>query len=160
MSIGAANLFASNIIQSFRARQARPATELGIARYVALLVLAGAFCLAVFVKPAFAINFQLLGGAWILQIFPAVILGLYTRRLHPAALLAGWVSGMIAATSMAVSTNFSPLFPLHAGAATVIGAIVFYSLLVNLIVTVGLSWALNAAKADAGSDLTTAADYG
>jgi len=159
MSIGAANLFASNILQSFRARQARPATELGIARYVALLILAGAFCIAVFVKPAFAINFQLLGGAWILQIFPAVILGLYTRRLHPAALLAGWAAGMLAATWMAVSTNFAPLFPLHAGLATLSGAIVFYSLLANLIVTVALSWALTAAKADAGQDLTTAADY-
>jgi SSS family solute:Na+ symporter len=159
MSIGAANLFASNILQSFRARQARPPSELGIARYVALLVLAGAFCLAVLVKPAFAINFQLLGGAFILQIFPAVVLGLYTRRLHPAALLAGWGGGMIAATWMALSTNFAPLFPLWAAAGTLTGAIVFYSLLVNLLVTLVLSWVLNAVRIDSGTDRTTAADY-
>jgi hypothetical protein len=48
---------------------------------------------------------------------------------------------------------------LHVAGATVAGAIVFYSLLVNLIVTIGLSWVLNAANADAGTDLTTAADY-
>lgn len=159
MSIGSANLFASNILQSFRARQTRPSSELGTARYVALCVLAGAFCIAVFVKPVFAIDFQLLGGAWILQIFPAVILGLYTRRLHPAALLAGWAVGMTAATWMVVSTGFSAVFPLHLGAAVVPGAIVLYSLLANLIVTVLLTWVLNLAKADAGSDLTTAADY-
>jgi len=159
MSIGAANLFASNIVQSFRARQTRAASELGIARYVALCVLAGGFCIAVFVKPAFAINFQLLGGAWILQIFPAVILGLYTRWLHPTALLVGWAAGMVTASWMVAATGFSSIFPLHVGGATVSGAIVFYSLLVNLAVTVALSWALNAAKADAGSDLTTAADY-
>jgi SSS family solute:Na+ symporter len=159
MSIGAANLFASNILQSFRSRLSRPQTELGTARIVALCVLAGAFCLAVFVKPAFAINFQLLGGAWILQIFPSVILGLYTRRLHPNALLAGWIGGMLTATWMAVSTNFSPLFALHAGGAVLSGAIVFYSLFVNLIVTIVLSWVLSAVRADGGSDLTTAADY-
>jgi SSS family solute:Na+ symporter len=159
MSIGAANLFASNILQSFRARQARPSSELGMARYVALCVLAGAFSIAVFVKPAFAIDFQLLGGAWILQIFPAVVLGLYTRRLHPTALLFGWGAGMAAATWMVVATGFSSVFPLHVAGATVAGAIVFYSLLVNLIVTIGLSWVLNAANADAGTDLTTAADY-
>ena len=159
MSIGAANLFASNILQSFRARATRPGIELGIARYVALFVLAGAFCLAVFVKPAFAINFQLLGGAWILQIFPAVVLGLYTRRLHPGALLAGWGGGMLAATWMAVSTDFSPLFPIHAAGATLMGAIVFYSLLVNLIVTFVYSGVMSAAKANFGTDFTSAADY-
>ncbi len=159
MAIGAANLFASNILQSFRARQARPSTELGIARYVALCVLAGAFCIAVFVKSAFAINFQLLGGAWILQIFPAVILGLYTRRLHPWALFAGWAAGMLASSWMVAATGFSALYPVHVGAATISGAIVLYSLIVNLLVTILLSWVFSAAKADAGTDLTTAADY-
>jgi SSS family solute:Na+ symporter len=159
MSIGSANLFASNILQSFRARQTRPSSELGIARYVALCILAGAFCIAVFIKPAFAIDFQLLGGAWVLQIFPSVILGLYTRRLHPTALLIGWAFGMAAATWMVVATNFSSVFPLHIGAAVVPGAVVFYSLLVNLIVTIILTWVLNSVRADAGTDLTTAADY-
>ena len=159
MSIGAANLFASNILQSFRTRQTRPATELGIARMVTLCVLAGGFCLAVFVKPVFAINFQLLGGAWILQIFPAVVLGLYTRRLHPAALLSGWAAGMFAATWMAVSTNFSPLFALRANALTLTGAIVLYSLIANLITTFVVTYALAASKADPGADLTTASDY-
>ena len=159
MSIGAANLFASNILQTFRARQERPQIETNVARYLALCVLAGAFCIAVFIKPQFSINFQLLGGAWILQIFPAVILGLYTRKLHPAALLVGWLAGIVSGTWMVVATGFAAVFPLHIAGATLPGAIVFYSLAVNIVVTAVLSWIFNAAKLHAGSDLTTAADY-
>ncbi len=158
MSIGAANLFASNILQSFQARAARPSSEFNTARFVALGVLAGAFCIAIFIKPAFAIDFQLLGGAWILQIFPAVILGLYAR-LHPTALLVGWAAGMAAATWMVVATSFSSLFSLHAGAWALTGAIVFYSLIVNVIVSLILTGILYAMKTDAGTDFTTAADY-
>lgn len=159
MSIGAANLFASNILQTFRARQTRPASEFNTARYIALLVLAGGFSIAVFVRPQFAINFQLLGGAWILQIFPAVVLGLYTRWFHPTALLAGWAAGMAAATWMAVSTNFATFFPLHLGGAVLAGANMFYAFIVNLGVTVVLTLVLGAIKANAGTDVTTAADY-
>ena len=143
MSIGAANLFASNILQTFRARLGRPAVEANIARYLALIVLTGAFCIAVLVKPQFSINFQLLGGAWILQIFPAVILGLYVRRLHPRALLAGWVCGMVCATWMVFSTGFSSVFPLHVGGAVVPGASSSISFLVNLAVTALLSFAFS-----------------
>ena len=45
-----------------------------------------------------AINFQLLGGIWILQTLPAIVLGLYTRWLHRWALLAGWAVGMVYGT--------------------------------------------------------------
>jgi len=159
MAIGAANLFASNILQSFRARRSRPTSEFNTARYVALAVLAGGFCIAVFVRPQFAIDFQLLGGAWILQIFPATILALYTRWFHPAALFAGWLAGMIAATWMAAATNFATFFPLHLGGAVLAGANMFYAFIVNLIVTAVLTAALGAMKAQAGTDLTTAADY-
>ena len=45
-----------------------------------------------------AINFQLLGGIWILQTFPAIVFGLYTRWFHRWALLAGWAVGMVYGT--------------------------------------------------------------
>jgi SSS family solute:Na+ symporter len=156
MAIGAANLFASNIVQSFSSRMAHPQGELTTARYVALVVLTGAFIIAALLKPQFAINFQLLGGAWILQIFPSVVIGLY-RRLNPQALLAGWVCGMIAATWMVVSTGFASIYPLHAGALTIAGAIVFFSLLVNLAVTFVVT--VFAGARLRGSDATAAADY-
>ena len=46
----------------------------------------------------FAINLQLLGGVWILQTFPAMVFGLYTRWFHRWALLVGWAVGMVYGT--------------------------------------------------------------
>ena len=45
-----------------------------------------------------AINFQLLGGIWILQTFPVIVFSLYTRWFHRWALLAGWAVGMVYGT--------------------------------------------------------------
>jgi SSS family solute:Na+ symporter len=158
MSISAANLFAGNILRSFSSRQARAAADPGPARMLAPLVLAGALAMALFIKPAFAINFQLLGGAWILQVIPAVILGLYVR-FHPAALIAGWLAGMACATWMAVETNFASVYPLHIGSAVIGGAILFYAFLLNVAVTLILSWILGILRSTAGTDLTAASDF-
>ena len=35
---------------------------------------------------------------WILQTFPAIVIGLYTRWLHRWALLAGWAVGLVYGT--------------------------------------------------------------
>lgn len=159
MAIGAANLFASNILTTFKSRRECPRSEAGTARYLSLVVLLGALIIATTIKPAFAIDFQLLGGAWILQIFPAVVLGLYSRWFHPYALLFGWFCGMLAATLMAVSTNFAPIFALHVGGGTLNGAIILYALLVNLAVTSVSTWAFAGMKLSRGADYTTAGDY-
>lgn len=159
MAIGAANLFASNILRSFRSRSNEPPVQTNVARYLALCVLACALALAILIKPQFSINFQLLGGAWILQIFPSVVLGLYTRWFHPQALLAGWLAGMAAATAMAIATHFSSVFPLHAGSLVIPGANLFYALLINLAVAAILSAILNRSRNGEYADLTTAADY-
>ncbi len=159
MAIGAANLFASNILRTFRPNEERPAIETRSARILALVVLCGGLLIATRIKPAFAIDFQLLGGAWILQIFPAVVLGLYTRRLHPQALLLGWAAGMLAATWMAVSTNFSAVFPLRAGGTTIAGYLALYALIVNLACAALFTWAFNATGIEAGGDLTAPSDY-
>lgn len=159
MAIGAANLFASNILTTFVSRRDRPRSEAGTARYLSLVVLLGALIVAIAIKPVYAIDFQLLGGAWILQIFPAVVLGLYSRRFHPHGLLLGWFCGMLAATLMALTTHFAPIYPLRIGGATLSGAIVMYSLLLNLGVTYASTWVFDAIKIDRGLDFTTAGDY-
>lgn len=160
MAIGAANLFASNILQTFRTRVERPAIETSFARVIALLVLAGGLAIALFIKPAYAIEFQLLGGAWIVQIFPAVIIALYTRWFHKHALLAGWAAGLASATWMANATAYkTTVFPLHIGTVILPGYLAFYALLLNLAVTAALTVILSALKAGPGNDLTTAADY-
>jgi SSS family solute:Na+ symporter len=151
MAIGAANLFASNILQTFQTRQARPPVETRTARIIALLVLAGGLLIALTIKPANAIEFQLLGGSWIVQIFPAVVLGLYTTFFHRHALLAGWAAGLVAATWMAQSTNFTTtIFQLHAG-ITLPGYIAFYALLINLAVAAVATLVLRLSKNELGA---------
>ena len=151
MAIGAANLFASNILHTFQTRQERPPVETRTARIIALLVLAGGLGIALTIKPAYAIEFQLLGGSWIVQIFPAVVLGLYTTWFHRHALLAGWAAGLAAATWMAQTSNFSTtIFTLHAG-ITLPGYIAFYALLVNLAVAALATLVLRLSKSQLGA---------
>jgi len=54
-----------------------------------------------FLDPQNALNFQLLGGVWILQTLPAIVFGLFTRWFHRWALLAGWTVGMAFGTIVA-----------------------------------------------------------
>jgi SSS family solute:Na+ symporter len=111
----------------------------------------------------YAIDFQFLGGSWMLQIFPALIFGLYTRWFHPKALLIGWLCGMIAATAMGFSNYASgvivTVFPMHIFGATLPGFVAFYALVLNVIVAAGLTWAFRGAKLDAGVDATSVGDY-
>lgn len=159
MGIGAANLFASNILQSFKVRQTRPPIETPIARTLALFVLAGGLAIALFIAPQYAIDFQLLGGTWIVQIFPAVILGLYGRGFHRRALLIGWACGMASGTWMAASANFASVFPLHIGGGMLVGYIAFYALVVNILMSVLFTILFDALRVSRGVDLTTASDY-
>lgn len=159
MGIGAANLFASNILQSFKVRQTRPPIETPIARTLALFVLAGGLAIALFIAPQYAIDFQLLGGTWIVQIFPAVILGLYGRWFHRRALLIGWACGMASGTWMAASANFASVFPLHIGGGMLVGYIAFYALVVNILMSVLFTILFDALRVSRGVDLTTASDY-
>ena len=58
----------------------------------------GALAFVLTMDKTVAINFQLLGGIWILQTFPALVGGLFTRWFHRWALLAGWAVGMLYGT--------------------------------------------------------------
>ena len=130
-----------------------------MAKLVSLLVKVGAVAFIVFVPMQYAINLQLLGGAWIIQTFPAVVLGLYTRWLHRWALAAGWAVGMGVSTWMVVSQGFKPTYPLELGGLTVPGYAAFYTLLLNFAVAVVLTLAFKAMKLESGSDSTAPSDY-
>lgn len=102
----------------------------------------------------------MLGGIWISQTIPAVILGLYTRWFNPWALIIGWAAGLISGTWMAGSLGFqSAVFPLVVDGLTVPGYAALYALGLNLAVSVVLSFILNPVKATLGTDQTLAADY-
>ena len=64
-----------------------------MAKIVSLVIKAGALVFIFFVPLQYALWLQLLGGVWIIQTLPSVVIGLYTRFFHGWALLLGWVAG-------------------------------------------------------------------
>ena len=113
-----------------------------------------------------SINFQLLGGVWILQTFPAIVFGLYTRWFHRRALLIGWLVGMALGTYMAwlqgspVTPHFaSSTYSLHLFGQVIPGYAAFYAFIANIVVTVVLSFVFNLVRLAKGTDSTAAADY-
>ena len=72
-----------------------PHEESVVAKLVSLIVKIGALLVIFFMPTQFALDLQLLGGVWMVQIFPALVLGLFTRWFSGSALLIGWAAGMI-----------------------------------------------------------------
>ena len=94
MSIAAANLWTRNIYKAFLKRDATDSEEAQQSKYASLVVKFGALVFVLAFSKQYAINLQLLGGVWILQTLPAIVIGLYTRWFHRWALLIGWAVGM------------------------------------------------------------------
>ncbi len=121
MSIATANLFTRNLYGELLHRSFFPAAmtgeqEAAIAKLISLAIKLGALAFVLFVRAQFAIELQLLGGVWILQLLPAVVGGLFTRFFHGSALLYGWIAGMAAGTAMAASLGLrSSVYPFHIG---------------------------------------------
>jgi SSS family solute:Na+ symporter len=161
MSIAAANLYTRNIHREFLRPQCTLAEEAQVAKVVSLVVKFGALLFIIFLPQQYAIQLQLLGGIWIIQTLPAVIVGLYTRWFDARALLVGWFVGVVAGTWMAATLAFkSSVFPLHLFGLTVPGYAAVYSLVLNLAVAAVLTAVLRAAgAARASEDETTALDY-
>ncbi len=101
MSIAAANLWTRNIYKAYLNRDATPAQEAKQSKVASLLVKFGALAFVLFVSTTYALDLQLLGGVWMLQTFPAIVIGLYTGWCHRHALLAGWAVGMAYGTWVA-----------------------------------------------------------
>ena len=160
MSIAAANLYTRNIHREFINPNPTDKQEAQMAKWVSLIVKVGALAFILFVPTQFAIQLQLLGGIWIIQTLPAVMLGTYTRWFNPWALLLGWAAGTLAGTWMALHVGLKPTFPLEFGGYTVSGYTAFYTLILNLVLAVVLTPVFNAMSTrDATVDETLAADY-
>jgi SSS family solute:Na+ symporter len=140
MSIACANIVSRTIYRGFIAPYATPAQESSVAKIASLVVKLGALVFIIFVPVPYALQFQLLGGLWMIQVLPSVILGLYLRMLNGWALLAGWAVGMGLGTWMASTTSFkAALFTLSLGGASVPGYIALWALVANIVVSVVLS---------------------
>jgi SSS family solute:Na+ symporter len=111
-----------------------------------------------------AINFQLLGGVWILQTMPALVFSLYTRWFHRWALLIGWAVGMLYGTIEAY--HQSSLATKHFGSSLTqvplfgkLGYIALTAFVINLLVAVLLTFVFRATKTPDGVDQTEPSDY-
>src|SRR5450631_1835407 len=158
MSIAAANLYTRNIHREFINKNPTDKQESQVAKLTSLIVKVGALVFILFVPTKYAIELQLLGGIWIIQTLPPVMLGVYTRWFNSWALLAGWAVGTFACTAMAVSTKLTPTFPLILGGHTFPAYTAVYTVILNLAVAAILTPLFNAFGTRA-ADQTTATDY-
>jgi len=168
MSIAAANLFTRNIYREWFKPSATPSEEAKVGKVVSLVVKFVALVFVLTMDRQNAINFQLLGGIWILQTFPAIVFGLYTRWFHRWALLGGWAVGMVYGTIAAYNVvkptpdggvqHFAGSVALIPGLAQ-LGYIALTSFAINVIVAVVLTFVLGVLKTPTGADATIKGDY-
>ena len=161
MSIAAANLWTRNIHLEFINPNASALQEARMAKLVSLVVKFGALFFIVLLPLDYAIQLQLLGGVWMSQTLPAVLIGVYTRWLNSWALLVGWAAGIGLGTWMASLTGFkSATYPLVIGGWTFPAYAAVYGLLVNVAVSIALTFVFNAlAGRPETRDNTLPADY-
>ena len=159
MSIATANTFTRNIYREFIRPAATDAEESQMAKIVSLVIKAGALVFIFAIPFQYALWLQLLGGVWIIQTLPPVILGLYTRMLNGWALLIGWAVGFGLGTWMVAAVNFAPVYPLKLFGTTVPCYTALASLVVNIVVGVVLSVVFNLVRSDRHRDVTVASDY-
>ena len=164
MSIAAANLFTRNVYMEFIDPEATPAQQARIAQVASLFVKAGALVFVFALPRTFSINLQLLGGIWILQTFPAIVVGLYTRWFHRWALVIGWAVAMIYGTVEAYHVPVAGQPGSHFGGSTasVLGHTVYIAitaLVINLVISVALTIAFRAAGVADGIDETMPSHY-
>jgi SSS family solute:Na+ symporter len=165
MSIAASNTFTRNIYKEWIKPDATHAEEAKVSKLMSLIVKAFALVFVLTMDKQNAINFQLLGGIWILQTFPAIVFSLYTRWFHRYALLAGWAVGMVYGTIEAYKV-INPATGKHFGGSLGLipgldqmGYIAMTAFAINLVVAVVLSAVLRTMKFSNGTDETTPADY-
>ena len=153
MSIAAANLWTRNIYKAFINPDATPKQEATQTKLVSLVVKFGALAFVLGLGTQDAINFQLLGGVWILQTMPALVFSLYTRWFHRWALLAGWAVGMVYGTLTAYNVPVPGKPGSHFGGPLQLvpftetkGYIALTAFVINVLVAVVLTLVLRALK--------------
>src|SRR5438067_4478728 len=134
MSIGAANLFTRNVWKSYIDPGISHAGEAAVAKIASLIVKLGALAFTLLLPTQYALDLLLLGGLWILQIFPALVFGLYTRWFRAEGLLLGWAAGIGWGSWTAWSNGLKPLASLTLGGSTHTFYVGLGALLVNIAV--------------------------
>src|SRR6266700_968334 len=144
MSIGAANLFTRNVWKSYVNPGISHAGEAAVAKIASLVVKLGALAFTIFLPTQYALDLQLLGGLWILQTFPALVFGLFTRWFRAEGLLLGWATGTLWGSWTAWSNGLKPLATIDLGGVSYgfyvgLGALIL-NVAVTAIATLILEW--------------------
>src|SRR5579862_6220227 len=162
MAIASANLFTRNIFKEFFKPDASPRLQTQVSQWASMVVKFGALAFAVELPRTFSINLQLLGGIWILQIFPMMVFGLFTRWFHRWALLAGWLAGEIFGTIAAykvatpTTSHWAGSTDLEFGHTVYIG---LSALILNVAIAVILTLVFKATRVPEGADETLPHQY-
>ncbi len=166
MSIAAANLWTRNIYKAFINPDATPKQEATQSKLISLVVKFGALAFVLGLPTELAINFQLLGGVWILQTMPTLVFALYTRWFHRWALLGGWAVGMVYGTWTAYMVAAPGKPGSHFGGPLQVipftdtkGYIALTAFVINVIVAVVLTFVFRGLKVAEGVDQTSPSDY-
>jgi len=141
MAIGAGNLVSRNLVREFSSKELSQHAETQISKIVSVLVKLGALVFVLSLDSQFALNFQLLGGIWMLQTLPAVIFGIFLKRFaNKTGLIAGWICGFTYGTVAAYGVESANTA--HFGGSTAIPFflespiyIAISGLIINLVVT-------------------------
>jgi solute:Na+ symporter, SSS family len=152
MSI-AANLFTRNIWKSYVNPDITHAGEASVAKIASLVVKVGALAFILFLPTQYALDLQLLGGLWIMQILPALVFSLFTRWFRAEGLLLGWAAGIGWGSWTAWSNGLKPLATISVGGDSYsfyvgLGALIL-NIAVAAIATVVVTWLSPVAQRDA-----------
>ena len=134
MSIGAANLFTRNVWKSYVDPGISHAGQAAVAKIASLVVKVGALAFILFLPTQYALDLQLLGGLWILQTFPALVFGLFTRWFRAEGLLLGWAAGILWGSWTAWSNGLKPLAAIDLGGANYAFYVGLGALILNIAV--------------------------
>jgi SSS family solute:Na+ symporter len=160
MAISAANLFSRNIWATYIQHESTPGVQTWLARGAAVVVAGLALLFILAIKTTFILNFQLLGGVWILQTLPALVFGLYTRWFHRWALLLAWAAGIITGTLMALANAFaSSVYAVHLGPLQFSAYAGLIALAVNILVLLLADPVCKMLRLPAGRDETVPGDF-
>lgn len=129
----AATLLAKNVYQAGFAPGASEKTTLRLSRALVLFIMVLALFLAFF-SPNALVNLLLIGYDGVSQFFPGVVLGLFWKGVKRRGVFWGLITGFGLAAGLVFSRN-DPFHGLNAG---------FVALVVNVIVTVGISLLIKA----------------
>ncbi|MDD2876778.1 MAG: sodium:solute symporter [Acidiphilium sp.] len=160
MAIASANIFTRDIWRQFINPHVSPGQESMVAKLFSIVMIIGALAFIFALPLTYAIQLQLLGGMWMIQIFPAIVFSLFTRFYNGWALLVGWACGIGMATHFAMLNHLAgAIYPFHLFGMIFPCYIAVATFVVNVVVSTVLSPVFHAFASDRIHDVTVEADY-